>query len=499
MQKADLSRALLAGGITIRPLALDALLGYLNQAQIHDLYGEDFEEVQAKLGNCKVIDLADVQTLSEQPQNQGGDWLVVLNVTKDLPHYIYSPDEGEFKPAPLPAIPADDHSSINMMQERLSTVRALLKANKLFEADQRIYGPKEVRIELITVDALVGSLNEKVVLGMLNRLDETTWTLEDLTGSVKVDLSQVEQPIYGYYPSGSVVLVQGEYQDGLFSVRAMVQPPASSFRSKVDLFGAAKWREAGREEAGKVTRVDAPLENVRIVVLADVHLDDFRTLDKLHRVFQGYEGTPHMIFLLIGDFLSRPSFDSAPYLQAFTALTNLICQFPVLKDYCHWVVLPGPNDVGLGAIAPRDALPSLFLEPLTQLNHFTAASNPCRLEIFGRKVVAFSTDLVRKMRRNSAVQPSDSQPCSFHLAHTLLHQAHLTPGCDHCSIWELDHTLQLLPLPDVLIYSDKCEQFVRTEEDCLVLNPASFSHDSTFLFVSPGEKQAEECVVPELE
>ena len=82
--------------------------------------------------------------------------------------------------------------------------------------------------------------------------------------------------------------------------------------------------------------------------------------------------------MLIGTFC----LDTAPYLQAFTDPTNLIYQFPVLKD---WVVISELNNVGLGVIAPRDALPDLFLEPLKQLSHFIAASNPCRLEIWGGK------------------------------------------------------------------------------------------------------------------
>lgn len=500
MQKADISRALLQSGLTIRPPALDALVVYLNTLGVSAVNGDEFEVVQEKLAKCDVIDVSDIAGLYDQPQHQGKDWLISLNVTQDLPHYVYSPDEGEFKSVPLSAVPLDDFSSINMMQERLFTVRAILKTNKLFEANERIYGPKETRIELITVDALVGSINEKVVLGMLNRVDEVTWTLEDLTGSVKVDLSQLEQPIYGYYPSGCIVLMQGEYQDGLFSARAMMHPPASSsYRAKVDLFGAEKWRELGKEEAGKAVKLDTRVEKVRIVVIADVHLDDYHTMDKLRALFFGYRVRSHFIFLLIGDFLSRPSFEAAPYRQAFTALEVLISEFQTLRENCHWVIIPGPNDVGLGTISPRDALPDLFTEPLHKLNHFMSASNPCRLEVCGVKVVAFSTDLVRKMRRNSAVQPTNDLQCSDHLFHTLLHQAHLTPGRDHNSIWELDHTLRLLPLPDVLIYHDKCEQFVQLKEDCLVLNPASFTHDSTFLFVTPGEKKADECKLPELE
>ena len=498
MNKLELSRALLQGGFTIRPQALEALAEYLTTADIRDLTGDEFCEIQEKLGKCTVIDVGDIQALYDLPQRMDRDWMLCLNVVRDLEHYVYSPEEEDFLPQPTPcSFPLSDYSSIHMMQERLLSIRAQLKTNKLFDISDRRYGQPEPRIDLITVDALVGSIQEKVVLGVLNQVDEGTWMLEDPTGSVRVSLSQLDPPIYGYYPSGSVVLMQGEYVDGLFSARAVVQPPVGQrVGTKADLYGSEKWRNAGKEEKGKAVRMKTEVRSIRVVVLADIHIDDYSTMTRLETVFEGYQSYSNLVFLLIGDFLSLPTVNSEVYLQSFQRLVDLICKFEVLKEKCYWVLVPGPNDIGLGNVYPKDAFPELFLEPFQQLSNFMSGSNPSRVEICGVKMVVFSTDFIRQLRRHSAVQPCEEMPSSHHLVHTVLRQGHLTPGSEVTTIWELDYALRLQPLPDILIYSDKCDPFIHLDEGCLALNPASFSHDSTFLFIDPALKTAEECSIP---
>jgi DNA polymerase epsilon subunit 2 len=66
----------------------------------------------------------------------------------------------------------------------------------------------------------------------------------------------------------------------------------------------------------------------------------------------------------------------------------------------------------------------------------------------------------------------------------LLAQGHLSPlPLPHAPIhWNLDHTMRLYPIPDVLIQANCSESFSFTLHDCACLSPGSFSVASRWEF-----------------
>lgn len=105
------------------------------------------------------------------------------------------------------------------------------------------------------------------------------------------------------------------------------------------------------------------------------------------------------------------------------------------------------------------------------------------------------------------------------LVHTLLDHGHLCPLplTSRPIYWELDYTLRLFPLPDLVrdfgflslhcathsrlltdivaflqvVLADSSEQYMCEHEGCVAANPGSFSSDSSFIVYRPALRTVE--------
>lgn len=66
-----------------------------------------------------------------------------------------------------------------------------------------------------------------VLVGFLIQKNETTYSIEDLTGSLDLDLSNARFHD-GLFPEYSIVLVEGFYNDLVFHVQGIGFPPIES-------------------------------------------------------------------------------------------------------------------------------------------------------------------------------------------------------------------------------------------------------------------------------
>lgn len=80
-------------------------------------------------------------------------------------------------------------------------------------------------------------------------------------------------------------------------------------------------------------------------------------MEKLKILFDGYADSdnPPLLFVLMGNFLAEAhGAQSAMTLRdQFSALADIICQFPALNDNSQFVFIPGPLDPGFVNIFPR--------------------------------------------------------------------------------------------------------------------------------------------------
>lgn len=184
------------------------------------------------------------------------------------------------------------------------------------------------------------------------------------------------------------------------------------------------------------------------------------------------------------------------------------------------MLIPGPNDPGLGSVLPRPPIPSIFTKTLcSKVRHMHIASNPCRIRYFSKEFVLSRLDVLNKLRRNSILPPLDDdlhtnskddsmdgddsssstqsstqveknpmQNLIKHGVKTIMDQGHLCPVPPHeCPIyWEFDHVMRLYPCPDLLVLGDSgAAQYDEIYGQCDVLNPGPFHLDFAFLVYRP--------------
>ena len=148
---------------------------------------------------------------------------------------------------------------------------------------------------------------------------------------------------------------------------------------------------------------------------------------------------------------------------------------------------------------PLRPLPNVFVKDLkSRVKHIKFGTNPCRVRCFTQDIMFFREDILRKMRRHAidishADSSEESPDVTEQLVDTLLRQAHLCPlplGIRPI-YWELDYTMRLFPLPDVLVLADRTDQYALDLWGCNTVNPGSFSSDFSFVVYRPCTKSVE--------
>jgi hypothetical protein len=80
-----------------------------------------------------------------------------------------------------------------------------------------------------------------------------------------------------------------------------------------------------------------------------------KVFEKLHVLLSGYCDTPPYAFVLCGNSLCTPKYGLRcdDLTDGFKKLADLICQFNTIKEFSHFVFIPGPQDGGIVKIYPR--------------------------------------------------------------------------------------------------------------------------------------------------
>lgn len=344
---------------------------------------------------------------------------------------------------------------------------------------------------------------ETIVLGMISQLRENKFYLEDLTGSLPLNLSETKYH-NGIYTEGCFVLAEGILEDGVFNVKALGFPPAEVESTTRAYFGNVNYFGGPGEISCKSSIALSQAQfavDTMIVFLADVWLDSEKVIEKLQALFIGYSDCPPYAFVICGNFLSQPKYGlrTEELSEGFKRLANLILQFNTIKEKCHFIFIPGPQDPGVVKVYPRPGMLNDYTEYIRKkIPNCHFPSNPCRIQFGSRQIVVFREDLLQKMSRN-AIKIPDSEKLSEDLAKTLICQAHLSPLPLHVVpiYWNYDHVMRLYPLPDLVVVADKQRAYTHTHSDCTIMSPGSFSFDNfSFKVYVPSTKQIEDCLIP---
>ncbi|XP_069180346.1 DNA polymerase epsilon subunit 2-like [Procambarus clarkii] len=357
---------------------------------------------------------------------------------------------------------------------------------------------------LIKVEFLLGSssrLDDVVTLGLLTQLMEGQHHLEDDTGAVHLDLSKTKFHT-GLFTHNCYVLVEGWYEDGILHANAIGLPPPEAPSSTRALIGNINYFGGHGTVCSKniprLQQAEQENKDAMFVVLSDVWLDKIKVTEKLRTLFGGYAQFPPTAFIFCGNFLSScHGSEQAPDLRQYlTSLGTLIAGYPELLAHSKFIFVPGPNDPGPSNIFPRPPLPKYVTEEIRKtVPSAIFVSNPCRLLYCTQEIVIFRENIVAKMCRNCVYFPTNSDDIPAHFAKTVVSQSHLAPLPLHVLpvYWGLDHCLALHPTPDVIITADKGDSFTTTHNQCIIMNPGSFSKtDFSFKVYMPATRQVED-------
>lgn len=278
------------------------------------------------------------------------------------------------------------------------------------------------KFHLRKIETLLASNNvsEVVVLGLLAQLKENKFFIEDPTGSVPIDLSNVQYHS-GFFCEGCFVLIEGSYFDGVLKASGMGFPPIESASSSRAYFGSSNtWGGRSKillKNSNRLLEYERGNVDATIVFLADCWLDDPQVVQKLQTLLIGYNEMPPIAIVLMGPFirnLSNP-LQLKSKLQLLGEIISNNC--PILKKETDLILVPALDDPVAPVIFPRVGLPEKICEGLKRLVPRTIlASNPCRLQYCTQQIVVCRADLVTKLCRNTINFPNTGK-LEDHVSH----------------------------------------------------------------------------------
>ncbi|PBP19513.1 DNA polymerase alpha/epsilon subunit B [Diplocarpon rosae] len=255
-----------------------------------------------------------------------------------------------------------------------------------------------------------------MLLGLLTISPTGTLAINDLTGSIALDLTRAKPiPEDGaWFAPGMIVLVDGTYEEddysaggGLGGVGGVGGTIGGKFvgffiggppceRRKVTLgltgadgeggltagggFGWVDFLGVGSERAvgSKMRKLeqrllrpssaeDAPGGRGRVIMIGEVNLDQPRTLQALQKILMFYAAEPEedtpMIFVLMGNFVQHAvmarggSGGSIEYKEYFDGLAQTLSDYPSLLQSATFIFVPGDNDGWASAFSAGAATP----------------------------------------------------------------------------------------------------------------------------------------------
>lgn len=242
-----------------------------------------------------------------------------------------------------------------------------------------------------------------MLLGLLSRSPSGLLTINDLTGSINIDIQGARpSPEDGiWFTPGMIVVVDGRYEDeeskvgsgldgnagvggtigGVFVVFGMTGPPCERREASLGLssnqhdisgisgagFGWVDFLGMGSEKAvgtsmrnleARILRKGTPGASGsgrdRIILLGEVNLDDTQTLQAIRKVLATYalesvDRTPS-VMVLMGNFVRHAVMTSGggggsiECKEYFDALASVLSDYPTMLQSTTFIFVPGDRD-----------------------------------------------------------------------------------------------------------------------------------------------------------
>jgi len=476
----------------------------------HDKWYDDLvESLQRQSLTSNVLSVKSVQlALKEigkdglQVNDEQAEDEPILSVIDafETPRFIYNEETTKYDRVPMPALLGGIEDKISVFRERYNALWQRTIRHELFTPAHR--KAQSAQFSLQKIEYLKGvsiKMKDCVILGMLTQMKEGEWWLEDPTGAIKLNLENASFH-KGIFVESSLVLAEGEFDDGILNVTAFGFPPTEpasktrDYYGTTNFFGGRRATNVGSSE--RLSHLEMKSEN-SICVLSDVRFDNPKCYKRLERLVEGFQIAPPMAFILCGDYLDNPH---SP--DAFHTLKEGLNRFAKKVVECDmrqsvFIFVPGSSDPGLSDCLPRPPIPSSLISSfiIQKLPNWRFVSNPCRMTLFSQEIVIFRSDLTSRLMRHAIREPNQNLP--EQTVKTILSQSHLAPFPQRISpiFWGWDHALRLFPLPDLLVLCDSHEGYNLNLSGTMCINPSSFNRNGNFNLYYPKERSVDDSQV----
>lgn len=427
----------------------------------------------------------------------------------DVPSFEYCKDAKKFMPKrKTPKLLASATSRSEYIRDRYNTILQRILRHDLFAPhvnDHICSSDNDVRkFTLKYAENLMSASNvpEVVMLGLLSKFKEGKFYLEDPTGAIPIDLSETNFH-NGLYTEGGFMLAEGSYNDGVLKVNGLGFPPIEPSASSRAYFGTQNYFGGQSKTLLKFSKRLLEYERLNVgaslIFLSDCWLDNDDVMERLKKLFIGFDESPPIAIVLMGPF-QRSKGNAISLRSKFALLAEMIDSTFNLKNETDIVLVPDIEDPTAANILPRPPLPNCVVQDLLKRNkRVILATNPCRLQYCTQEIVVCRLDLLRKLCRNTIKFPETGQ-LADHFVRTLLCQGTLAPFTQLVlpTFWDFDASLSLYPLPDLIVIGDNSTDFQRTHNDCTVVNTGSFPRSKfSFKLYTPNSKTIEDSQIPD--
>ena len=361
-------------------------------------------------------------------------------------------------------------NKIDMLQQRFEAIKLRLSRfpGNMFQGP--IQGIKDVKGR--------DSANTVFVLGMLAQVQEGLFSMEDFDDEMVLafaDESSLSLP-EGILCEGCIVIAEGSVNTNIFNAKALHLPPAE-YRSHKSTAGLLPSFIDPKADLVLLDRLLQNQSDPSLVVLSEVHLDDYQTMCHLEQLLGSIK--PPCLLVLCGQFLKN-RMKAGPrlfevYRTRFAALGRLLSRYMHILGHTKIVLIPSTGETSqLFPVLPfSNALLKCFPNQLD----VTFGSNPCRIQFLKFEIVVIRDEMTDRLLRNAIITPRITPLMSVQTVNTILAQAHLSPFATSLRtvMPGLDHFLHLTPLPHLLIIAESLPNYCITRPDCVILNPGCFS------------------------
>ncbi|KAI1435228.1 DNA polymerase epsilon subunit B [Xylaria sp. CBS 124048] len=368
--------------------------------------------------------------VDSETSNQPRNWLKAINAF-DQPRMLYNISKKHFErdPSTPSLVPPASHKT-TLFRNRYNVIHQRLLRNESFQSSA-VALTKGAPLQQSASDSTTQQTHKitpianllgrhgthHMLLGMLSILPTGNLAINDLTGTISLDISHaVAIPEdSAWFTPGMIILVDGVYEEeeesvgkglgasngiggvigGRFQAFFVGQPPCE--KRKVTLgvsgldggqdhtigggFGWIDFLGVGSERAvgSKMRRLEQRLlrqsqtdpgmpRRGRIIIVGELNLDQPRALEAFRKILTTYasepEGSSPMAFVLTGNFTQHAvmagggaSGGSVEYKEYFDSLASILSDFPTLLQNSTFVFVPGDNDGWASSFSSGSAVP----------------------------------------------------------------------------------------------------------------------------------------------